>query len=121
MDDGGWRSAAETLPWRGTAAGGGYSTAADLLRFALALEAGSLISEDLLGEATKHQVNGYGYGFSSQGEGSLRSYGHGGGAPGMNGELRVYPELGYVVVALSNLDPPTASSLAGFFRNRMPD
>ena len=42
-------------------------------------------------------------------QGSLRSYGHGGGAPGMNGELRVFPELGYVVVSLSNLDPPAAS------------
>ena len=27
----------------------------------------------------------------------------------MNGELRVFPELGYVVVSLSNLDPPAAS------------
>jgi hypothetical protein len=39
----------------------------------------------------------------------------------MNGELRVYPRLGYVVVALSNLDPPAASELADFFALRMPD
>jgi D-alanyl-D-alanine carboxypeptidase len=39
----------------------------------------------------------------------------------MNGELRVYPELGYVVVALSNLDPPAASRLVEFFEARMPD
>ena len=29
----------------------------------------------------------------------------------MNGDLRIYPELGYVVVSLSNLDPPAASVL----------
>ena len=39
----------------------------------------------------------------------------------MNGELRVFPELGYVVVGLSNLDPPAASHLVEFFALRMPD
>jgi D-alanyl-D-alanine carboxypeptidase len=39
----------------------------------------------------------------------------------MNGELRVFPELGYVVVALSNLDPPAAPELVEFFTLRMPD
>jgi hypothetical protein len=38
----------------------------------------------------------------------------------MNGELRVFPELGYVLVALSNLDPPAASRLVDFFALRMP-
>ena len=56
-----------------------------------------------------------------QGEGPLRSYGHGGGAPGQNGELRVFSELGYVVVGLSNLDPPAASGLVEYFALRMPD
>jgi D-alanyl-D-alanine carboxypeptidase len=39
----------------------------------------------------------------------------------MNGELRVFPQLGYVVVSLSNLDPPAASELVDFFALRMPD
>ena len=63
----------------------------------------------------------YGYGFGVQGEGPLRSYGHGGGAPGMNGDLRVFPQLEYVVVGLSNLDPPAASGLVDFFALRMPN
>ena len=39
----------------------------------------------------------------------------------MNGELRDVPKLGYVVVSLSNLDPPAASELVEFFTLRMPD
>jgi D-alanyl-D-alanine carboxypeptidase len=124
-----WEPNTDTLPWRGTAAGGGYSTVGDLLRFAQALSSGRLISAATLAEATRpHQSKPqpqpqpqYGYGFVLQGQGQLRSYGHGGGAPGMNGELRIFPELGYVVVSLSNLDPPAASELVEFFALRMPD
>jgi CubicO group peptidase (beta-lactamase class C family) len=43
--NGAWVSNADTLPWRGTAAGGGYSTAGDLLRFAEALGSGKLLSK----------------------------------------------------------------------------
>ncbi len=111
-------SNADTLPWRGTAAGGGYSTAADLLRFAQALEAGKLISKTMLAEATTPRLERYGFGIT--GDGTLRYYGHNGGAPGMNGDLRIYPELGLVLAALSNLDPPAASRLADFFALRMP-
>jgi CubicO group peptidase (beta-lactamase class C family) len=116
-----WAPNTDTLPWRGTAAGGGYSTVGDLLRFAQALASGRLISEATLAEATRPHQQQYGYGFDVQGQGSLRSYGHGGGAPGMNGELRIFPEFGYVVVGLSNLDPPAASELVEFFTLRMPD
>jgi CubicO group peptidase (beta-lactamase class C family) len=116
-----WEPNTYTLPWRGTAAGGGYSTVGDLLRFAQALGSGGLLSEATLAEATRPHQQQYGYGFDVQGQGRLASYGHGGGAPGMNGELRVFPELGYVVVALSNLDPPAASELVEFFTLRMPN
>jgi CubicO group peptidase (beta-lactamase class C family) len=116
-----WVPNTDTLPWRGTAAGGGYSTVGDLLRFAQALDSGRLISEATLAEATRPHQQQYGYGFGVQGQGSLGSYGHGGGAPGMNGELRVFPQLGFVVVCLSNLDPPAASELVEFFALRMPD
>jgi D-alanyl-D-alanine carboxypeptidase len=116
-----WEPNTNTLPWRGTAAGGGYSTVGDLLRFARALRAGRLISKATLAEATRPHQQQYGYGFGVQGQGPLASYGHGGGAPGMNGELRIFPQLGYVVVSLSNLDPPAASELVEFFILRMPD
>ncbi|PYQ63134.1 MAG: hypothetical protein DMF53_11085, partial [Acidobacteria bacterium] len=115
-----WVPNTDTLPWRGTSAGGGYSTAGDLLRFAQALESGKLISQALFAEATTPHQGDYGYGFSVRGEGMLRSYGHSGGAPGINGDLRIFPQLGYVVISLGNLDPPAASRLADFFTLRMP-
>jgi len=116
-----WEPNTDTLPWRGTAAGGGYSTVGDLMRFAQALSSGRLISKATLADATRPHRQQYGYGFGVEGNGRLRSYGHGGGAPGQNGELRVFPRLGYVVVCLSNLDPPAASQLVEYFGLRMPD
>jgi CubicO group peptidase (beta-lactamase class C family) len=115
-----WMPNTDTLPWRGTAAGGGYSTVGDLMRFAQALSSGTLISKATLADATRQQQDQYGYGFTV-GQEPVPNYGHGGGAPGMNGELRVFPKLGYVVVILSNLDPPAASSLADLFTRQMPD
>jgi D-alanyl-D-alanine carboxypeptidase len=119
--NGAWVRNEDTLPWRGTAAGGGYSTVGDLLRFTQAVNSGSLISKTMLDDATRPNQQHYGYGFTTAGEGRLSSYGHGGGAPGMNGELRIFPQLGYVVIGLSNLDPPAASELVDFFTLRMPD
>ena len=117
-----WLPNTDTLPSRGTSAGGGYSTVGDLMRFGEALRLGKLISAASLTEATRPQsAEPYGFGLQIRGEGALRSYGHGGGAPGMNGELRVFPKLGYVVAGLSNLDPPAASNLVDFFAVRMPD
>ena len=120
--DNAWVSNVDTLPWRGTAAGGGLSTSGDLARFAAALEDGSLLSKRMLAQATTAQSpdGGYGFGFGVAGKGALRRYGHGGGAPGMNAELMVVPEAATVIVALSNFDPPVASQLAQYAVNRVP-
>jgi CubicO group peptidase (beta-lactamase class C family) len=122
---GAWVSNAGTLPYRGMAAGGGYSTVGDLLLFAEALESGKLLPKASFTEATtrffKDDSFGYGYGFMVSGHGALSSYGHDGGAPGMNAKFRVYPRLGYVLIGLSNQDPPAAERLIGCFANRMPD
>jgi CubicO group peptidase (beta-lactamase class C family) len=117
--DGEWKPNTDTLPWRGTSAGGGYSTARDLLKFALALQSGKLMSKERLAEASQPQVGNYGFGFITDGRGALRQYGHGGGAPGMNGELRIYPESGLVIVVLGNLDPPFATNVANFLDLRI--
>lgn len=118
--DGKWVSNADTLPYRGTAAGGGYSTLGDLLRFAHALMDGKLLPDSLRDAATRSETkeNWYGYGFEIHGEGLAHSYGHTGGAPGMSAELRIYPEAKTVVIVLSNLDPPMV--VVSYYANRMP-
>ena len=117
----GWTPNTDTLPTRGMAAGGGYSTVGDFFRFAEALQSGKLVSKASLQQMTTPGLNPrYGFGMGLGANGASRSFGHGGGAPGQNGELRIYPDSGYVVVVLSNLDPPTASQLADFIAARLP-
>jgi len=122
---GAWHTNADTLPYRGTSAGGGYSTAGDFLRFANAIVGRKLLNAtytDLLTTGTVDAPGGqkYAYGFGDVRADGLRFFGHSGGAPGMNGDLRVYPESGYVVVALANLDPPAAGRVTQFVGNRLP-
>ena len=120
--DGKWAQETKTLPWRGTSAGGGYSTVGDMLKFAEALRAGRLISPASLALATAPQNNKgwYGYGFMVSGQGAQRQYGHEGGAPGANASLVVLPEQGYVVVGLSNVDPGAMENVVNFIVNRLP-
>lgn len=77
-------------PARGSAAGGGYSTAEDLLRFVNAAAAGRF------GAASDH----------------ARGLGIAGGAPGINAALESDLKGGYTVIVLSNYDPPSAQSVA---------
>lgn len=116
----------DTLPYRGTSAGGGYSTVEDLQRFAAALLNHKLLDAhytDLLttGKVDTGGGDKYAYGFMDRASGGVRSFGHGGGAPGMNGDLTIYPQSGYVVAVLANLDPPAAQRIAAFIGNRLPE
>ncbi len=120
--DGQWVSAADTFPWRGGAAGGCYSTVDDLLKFAQALQRGLLLKAESLREATRAQVpeGWYGYGFITVGKGPLRRYGHTGDAWGMSADVRFFPESGYVLISLSNLDESVAYRPARWYEPRMP-
>jgi D-alanyl-D-alanine carboxypeptidase len=116
----------DTLPYRGTSAGGGYCTVEDFLRFANALTSHKLLNAqntDLLttGKVDTPRGDKYAFGFMDNGAGTpMRHFGHGGGAPGMNGDLQIFPQSGYVIVVLSNLDPPAASGVSDFLVNRLP-
>jgi CubicO group peptidase (beta-lactamase class C family) len=118
--DGHWVDAADTLPWRGTAAGGGYSTAGDLLKFARALRSGKLLPPALLAEATRKQTPWYGYGFMVGERQGVGGFGHAGGAQGMNGALEIFPAQDQVVIGLANIDPPEVDRLADYYTARMP-
>jgi D-alanyl-D-alanine carboxypeptidase len=117
-------SNAATLPYRGTSAGGGYSTVRDLVRFAEALRARKLLDSAHTALLTTGKVDArgdrYAYGFFDRRVGGVRFVGHGGGAPGMNGDLQIDPQTGYVIAVLANLDPPAAQRISTFIMNRLP-
>ena len=117
-------SNAAELPFRGTSAGGGYSTVGDLLRFATALRGHKLLDARYTDLLTTGKVDArgakYAYGFFDRVTGGVRFIGHGGGAPGMNGDLEIDPRSGYVIAVLSNRDPPAAQRVAEFIINRLP-
>ena len=122
---GGLRSNTDTLPYRGTSAGGGYSTVEDLLKFATALQKHKLLNAQYTEMLTTGKVDTpmgskYAYGFMDAMVNGTRCFGHGGGAPGMNGELKICPGPGYVIAVLANMDPPGASRVADFITNRLP-
>ena len=95
-----------------------------LTEFANALENHTLLKAEYTEMLTTGKVDTprgrYGYGFGDQTINGSRCFGHGGGAPGMNGELEICPGPGYVVVVLSNMDPPAASRISDFITNRLP-
>jgi CubicO group peptidase (beta-lactamase class C family) len=126
-DSGGWMPNTKSLPYRGTSAGGGYSTVGDLVRFATALLGHKLLNASFTDLLITGKVGGdrgsakYAYGFEDVRDKNGNGYvGHGGGAPGMNGDLRIYPKSGYVVAVLANLDPPAAGRVADFLDPRLP-
>jgi CubicO group peptidase (beta-lactamase class C family) len=122
----GWVPNTDTLPYRGTSAGGGYSTVGDLVRFANALLGHKLLnagSTQLLitGKVEAGAGGKYAYGFEDERDKDGNGWvGHGGGAPGMNGDLRIYPKSGYIVAVLANLDPPPAQQISEFLDARLP-
>lgn len=85
---------AESLPGRGSSAGGGYSTAGDILKFAVSLKSGELRID-----AGSKQFEGIGIA---------------GGAPGISAVLEINPE--YTIIVMSNYDPPTAEDMGRFAR-----
>jgi D-alanyl-D-alanine carboxypeptidase len=120
------RSTEGSLPYRGTSAGGGYSTVGDLLKFAMALTSNKLLDARYTELLTTGKVvtprRGIKYAFGFEEETTpenIRFFGHGGGAPGMNGRLSIFPTSGYVIVVLANLDPPAADAIAQFIEQRL--
>lgn len=82
------RPNSDLLPGRGSAAGGGYSTTSDLLRFVMAARAGRIPG------APEGQFAGAG------------------GAPGINTLLSMDGPGGYDLIVLTNLDPPVVDRVA---------
>jgi CubicO group peptidase (beta-lactamase class C family) len=105
---------ASVLPARPGPAGDFYTTAADMLRFATALQDNTLIGPELteemftpavsMGTALPGSTAEYGLGFTITTSGDIVRIGHSGGFPGISSWFAMYPDLGYTVVTLSNYD-----------------
>jgi D-alanyl-D-alanine carboxypeptidase len=124
-----WFPNTSALPYRGNSAGGGYSTLADLLAFANALEQHRLLDAEhtaLLTTAKRELTGGadYAFGFVDNTVGGVRCMGHAGGAPGMSGLLHICRRAGeatsFVIAVLSNQDPPAAPAIGEYVRLRLP-
>jgi CubicO group peptidase (beta-lactamase class C family) len=103
------------LQWKGSAAGGGYSTTGDLLKFVQTLRHPRLLRGGLVDTllAPHGQGGWYGYGFQVQEFGGKQVRGHGGGGPGsgISSELGWFLDGSYVVIVLGNYDLPGASAI----------
>ncbi len=98
-DGSSWKTNYDSLPGRGSSAGGGYSTANDLLKYAMAVGNGTL--------AATPEEQSMGMGIA-------------GGAPGLNAVLDWMPERGYTVIVMANQSPPAAEAVAQKIRGWLP-
>ena len=94
---------------RGSPAGGGYSTAPDLLRFATALRNGVLLEPATLADFTTGKVelapgHRYGYGFADTTLHGHRIVGHSGGFAGIHSNLDIFWNDSWSVAVMSNID-----------------
>lgn len=112
-----WKANWLTLPFKGSPAGGGYSTNADLLRFASALRGGKLVGqatlEAMFADGVRVGPGAYASGFGERLSNNRHIRGHAGGAPGMSANLAIVWETGAAVAITSNQgDTPTAMLLS---------
>jgi CubicO group peptidase (beta-lactamase class C family) len=97
-------SNATLMPGRGSSAGGGYSTAPDLLKLSQALLGNKLLSKEWTDWLFTGKVD----------SGGQRGLGIAGGAPGVNAALEIAPP--YTLIILSNFDPPSSEELSRAIR-----
>ncbi|HXI93581.1 MAG TPA: serine hydrolase domain-containing protein [Blastocatellia bacterium] len=88
-------------PAKGSPAGGGYSTAPDLLKFVAALREGKLRVPDFRNQQSPVPAPA-----------RFRGLGIAGGAPGINAALEADEDKGYTIIVMSNYDPPSAERMA---------
>lgn len=104
-----WKADWMKIPFKGGPAGGGYSTNADLLRFARALRGGKLVKPATLARMFVDEVPA-GPGFYAAGFGDRLSHGrhirgHAGGIEGTDADLAIVWETGAAVALTSNEGP----------------
>ena len=111
-----WKGCAMKIGFKGGPAGGGYSTNADLLRFAAALRDGKLVKPDTLTKMFDDEVpagpGGYAAGFGDRLSHGRHIRGHAGGIEGTDANLAMVWETKAAVVLTSNEGPSQTWMLA---------
>jgi CubicO group peptidase (beta-lactamase class C family) len=110
---------------KGGPAGGCFSTVEDLVKFAGGLRGEKLLDASHTRAMTTGKVapapedasTKYAYGIQEELVGTERILGHGGGFPGINGQLDIYWNAGHAVAVLANYDPPAAGRVADKIRS----
>jgi CubicO group peptidase (beta-lactamase class C family) len=124
--DGTWRNARLMDASYKLPGGGLLSTAGDLARFALALEDGKLLGEEMRramavsGRTSDGAETGYGYGWYVErldGPGGELVLHHGGVQAGFTGELWTLPRRRFAVAILTNLEGGGGLGLAALARD----
>jgi len=103
-----WRENSFMIPFTGTPAGGGYSTAADLLRFRHALVGSKLLDARYTAWVVTNQLPAEAPAENRMGIGIA------GGGPGVSAALEIGDE--YTIIALANIDPPSTSNVTRHLR-----
>ena len=110
------------LPHRGVGCGLGYSAAPDMVKFNLALLHHVLLNEQSLdalwtGRIDAGRHSEYGFGCYIRQYNNTRIIWHSGGWMGITDHFDMYPDLGYTVVILNNIDSaptPLALTIRGW-------
>lgn len=110
---------------KGSSAGGVYSTANDILKFAEAFRNYSLLNKDMTELMINSKVKcgegipDYAYGCHVNKADGIRTIGHGGTTPGISTILEIYWEHDSNVIVLANCDPTAADDMASFIKERI--
>jgi len=111
------------LPYKGSPAGGSYTTVGDLLKFAIALMQFKLLNqkdtETLTAGKTDYGARRYAYGFTEEVANGHRLIGHGGGNTGIADELMIFTDLGYTAVILTNGDVENFWDVQNFVKREL--
>lgn len=110
---------------RGGPAGGGFSTAPDMVKFHQALLGHKLLDQKHTELVTTGKVDGpgggrYAYGFGDGNRSGKRSIGHNGGAPGIAADFAMFPDSGYTTVGMMNSDFPFLMPITKAMKERIP-
>jgi CubicO group peptidase (beta-lactamase class C family) len=106
-----WKNNIYSRPARGSSAGGGYSTADDMLKFTIAVANGKLRVPDYRGAGADSPAS------SPNNSNGPAPFGFAGGAPGINAIVLFNPASGFTTVVLSNYDEPSAETIGKQIRD----